>query len=147
MFKAFHNTSTFIYNKPLNTPFLGGIRLFSKSKVSFKKDSPELPINTIEEHIQAHKQEKFGVVYDKKPFKILLKANKNYSWCVCGQSKNQPFCDGTHKNPFMKIELKPVRFQVAEEKEYYLCNCKQTTHRPFCDGTHKRDDIQEKIKH
>ncbi len=23
---------------------------------------------------------------------------KKYWWCSCGESKNQPFCDGTHKN-------------------------------------------------
>jgi CDGSH-type Zn-finger protein len=22
----------------------------------------------------------------------------DYSWCACGRSKNQPFCDGTHKS-------------------------------------------------
>lgn len=21
----------------------------------------------------------------------------DYCWCACGRSKNQPFCDGTHK--------------------------------------------------
>uniref|UniRef100_A0A1B6MRL4 Iron-binding zinc finger CDGSH type domain-containing protein n=1 Tax=Graphocephala atropunctata TaxID=36148 RepID=A0A1B6MRL4_9HEMI len=123
------------------------VRPFSLCEVNYtKKESPQMPKNILEEHITAHKQPTFGLVYDKKPFKILLKAKKRYKWCCCGWSKNQPFCDGSHKNPYIRIELRPVIFMVEEEKEYYLCNCKQTTHRPFCDGTHKREDIQQQIK-
>ena len=33
----------------------------------------------------------------KGPFEVELEAGKNYHWCTCGGSKNQPFCDGTHK--------------------------------------------------
>uniref|UniRef100_A0A1B6J4C8 Iron-binding zinc finger CDGSH type domain-containing protein n=1 Tax=Homalodisca liturata TaxID=320908 RepID=A0A1B6J4C8_9HEMI len=123
------------------------VRPISLCEVNYsKKDSSDMPKNTLEEHITAHKQPTYGLVYDKKPFKVALKANKLYSWCCCGWSKNQPFCDGSHKNPYVRIELRPVRFMVEEDKEYYLCNCKQTKHRPFCDGTHKREDIQEQVR-
>ena len=26
-----------------------------------------------------------------------LEAGTEYWWCACGRSKNQPFCDGTHR--------------------------------------------------
>ncbi|KAL1115555.1 hypothetical protein AAG570_005845 [Ranatra chinensis] len=105
-----------------------------------------MPKNLLESVHTASQQAECGVIYDKKPFKVRLEPNKKYSWCLCGQSKNQPFCDGTHKSPYLQIKLRPVRFQVDTDKEYWLCNCKQTSHRPFCDGTHKREDIQAKIK-
>ncbi|XP_045169125.2 CDGSH iron-sulfur domain-containing protein 3, mitochondrial-like [Mercenaria mercenaria] len=101
-----------------------------------------------------------GKIYDKKPFPALLKAGKKYSWCTCGHSKHQPFCDGSHKTvynvlkrgsaegkgTFQNILHQPVRFEVEEDGEYWLCNCKQTNGRPFCDGTHKQPEIQAKIK-
>ena len=31
----------------------------------------------------------------------------------------KPFCDGTHKSPFLNIKLRPVRFVPAETKEYW----------------------------
>uniref|UniRef100_A0A0A9YUN7 CDGSH iron-sulfur domain-containing protein 3, mitochondrial n=1 Tax=Lygus hesperus TaxID=30085 RepID=A0A0A9YUN7_LYGHE len=107
-----------------------------------KKEESVLPKNLLENIHSASQQPDNGVIYDKKPFKIELDPEKTYNWCLCGQSKNQPFCDGTHKSPYLKIKLKPIRFKVAEKKDYWLCNCKQTAHRPFCDGTHKREDIQ-----
>ena len=58
----------------------------------------------------------------------------------------QPFCDGTHRSPFLKIKLKPVRFVPTETKEYWFCNCKQTNNRPFCDGSHRDEEIQTKVK-
>lgn len=43
------------------------------------------------------------MVYDKKPFKMVLEAGKTYHWCLCGRSKSQPLCDGTHKDIYLKI--------------------------------------------
>lgn len=73
-------------------------------------------------------------------------SDKAYSWCLCGKSKNQPICDGMHKDIFLKIKLRPIRFKVEKTGDYWLCNCKQTKHRPFCDGTHKQKHIQEAVK-
>lgn len=56
-----------------------------------------------------------------------------YWWCSCGESKNQPFCDGSHK----VTEFKPVPFDLLGAKKVWLCNCKHTKNRPYCDGTHK----------
>ncbi|HEX4975029.1 MAG TPA: CDGSH iron-sulfur domain-containing protein, partial [Pseudomonadales bacterium] len=30
------------------------------------------------------------------PFAVDVEAGKSYFWCSCGQSKKQPFCDGSH---------------------------------------------------
>ena len=30
------------------------------------------------------------------PIAVEVKKDKSYYWCACGQSKNQPFCDGSH---------------------------------------------------
>ncbi|GAB0087870.1 CDGSH iron-sulfur domain-containing protein 3, mitochondrial [Sergentomyia squamirostris] len=106
----------------------------------------ELPKNVLETHQTAQGQSDNGVIYDKKPFKVELDHTKLYSWCLCGKSKSQPFCDGTHKNVFLKIKIRPVRFQVEKSGTYWLCNCKQTKMRPFCDGTHKQPHIQEIIR-
>ncbi|KAL3271307.1 hypothetical protein HHI36_021796 [Cryptolaemus montrouzieri] len=121
------------------------LRILLKSvtllRFSVRSCSSKIPKNAIENVISAQHQKENGVVYDKKPFKINLEAGKNYSWCLCGRSHNQPFCDGTHKNQQLKIAQKPVRFQVNESKDYWICNCKQTSNRPFCDGTHKTDAV------
>ena len=59
---------------------------------------------------------------------------KNYAWCSCGLSKNQPFCDNSHKGS----EFKPVIYKAEETKKVFLCACKQTNNRPFCDGSHSK---------
>ncbi|CAB4014097.1 CDGSH iron-sulfur domain-containing 3, mitochondrial [Paramuricea clavata] len=73
----------------------------------------------------------------KEPFVVELEA-KRYSWCSCGRSKKQPFCDGSHK----KTGLSPLRFKLEESEMKVLCGCKQTSTPPYCDGTHKSDLVQ-----
>ncbi|XP_033762000.1 CDGSH iron-sulfur domain-containing protein 3, mitochondrial-like [Pecten maximus] len=85
-----------------------------------------------------------GRVADKLPFKVELQAGKKYSWCACGHSHSQPFCDGNHKRKqeeFKNPRYRPVRFTVEETKEYWLCRCKQTDNPPFCDGSHKEPNV------
>ncbi|KAK5975462.1 DNA-directed RNA polymerase subunit, partial [Trichostrongylus colubriformis] len=67
---------------------------------------------------------------------VALETGKTYTWCSCGLSKTEPFCDGTHKLDGI-TNVRPVRFQVEKSGEYYMCNCKQTSTRPICDGNHK----------
>lgn len=69
----------------------------------------------------------------KEPAVLTLKPGK-YFWCACGQSKNQPFCDGSHKS----TTFTPVPFEIAEEKKVFLCQCKQSGNKPYCDGTHRK---------
>ena len=72
-------------------------------------------------------------IAQKAPYPVAVEAGKTYFWCACGQSKNQPFCDGSHKGgPFT-----PVKFTAEASKTAYLCGCKQSKNAPFCDGTHK----------
>ncbi|KAG7210214.1 hypothetical protein KM043_011766 [Ampulex compressa] len=104
---------------------------------STKTEEPAIPVNPLKDVYSASSQPENGVVYDKKPFKYLCEVGKTYTWCLCGHSRNQPFCDGTHRQIHRNIKLKPIRFTVTETKEYWICNCKQTSNRPFCDGTHK----------
>ncbi|XP_062543414.1 CDGSH iron-sulfur domain-containing protein 3, mitochondrial [Armigeres subalbatus] len=117
------------------------VRFFTTSSV--RLSSGEIPKNVIDNLSTAQHQQGNGVIYDKKPFRIELVEGKRYSWCLCGRSKSQPLCDGTHKLEQYKITLRPVRFQVEKTGTYWLCNCKHTKNRPFCDGTHKIEDIQK----
>merc|ERR1711911_134915 len=116
--------------------------LFGAHLVRTLTDVPDT--NAVSSFHNASNQEQKGKIYDKKPFKFMCQKGKSYFWCSCGHSKNQPFCDGTHKSPFLKITMRPVRFVPTETKEYWFCNCKQTSSRPFCDGTHRDPEIQEK---
>lgn len=113
---------------------------------SKESEPPAIPRNILKDFHSASTQPENGVMYDKKPFKFRIEAGKRYAWCLCGRSKNQPFCDGTHRSIFLKIKQRPVHFAVDETKDYWLCNCKQTSNRPFCDGTHKKPEIQEAVK-
>jgi CDGSH iron-sulfur domain-containing protein 3 len=72
-------------------------------------------------------------IAQKAPYVVELEEGKEYHWCACGQSKNQPFCDGSHHGS----EFTPVFFQAAFSGPTYLCGCKHSKNRPFCDGTHK----------
>jgi CDGSH-type Zn-finger protein len=69
----------------------------------------------------------------KRPY-VLELAPGEYWWCACGQSKNQPFCDGSHKKDGA---FTPVKFTVVQAGKEFMCGCKRTKTPPFCDGTHK----------
>jgi len=72
------------------------------------------------------------VCAQKTPYPLDLNAG-TYWWCACGRSKNQPFCDGSHK----ASEFSPCQFTLSESQKVWLCGCKQTGTPPFCNGTHK----------
>lgn len=71
-------------------------------------------------------------ISDKTP-KMLEMEPGDYYWCACGKSKNQPFCDGSHRG----TGIEPVHTRVGEKKSIYWCMCKASKNKPFCDGTHK----------
>lgn len=73
-------------------------------------------------------------IAQKSPFAVELEAGKTYYWCACGQSKNQPFCDGSHKG----TAFTPVAYTPPKTGKYYLCGCKHTQTPPLCDGTHNK---------
>lgn len=68
------------------------------------------------------------------PYPIEVEAGKDYYWCSCGLSKNQPFCDGSHKS----TSFSPVKFAATKAEKVYFCGCKQTKNPPLCDGSHKQ---------
>ena len=69
----------------------------------------------------------------QKPVKITVEAGKDYWWCSCGYSANQPFCDGSHRGR----GFAPKKFTPTESGDLWLCQCKHTANPPFCDGSHK----------
>ena len=72
-------------------------------------------------------------IANKAPYAVDLETGKKYHWCACGESKNQPFCDGSHKS----TQFSPLSFEAKETGKAYLCGCKHSKNPPYCDGTHR----------
>jgi CDGSH iron-sulfur domain-containing protein 3 len=72
------------------------------------------------------------VVAQLGPYQVTLEEGKPYFFCVCGRSKGQPFCDGSHKDSGMQ----PLKFVAERSGVFNLCGCKNTDDAPFCDGSH-----------
>ncbi len=60
-----------------------------------------------------------------------------YSWCTCGLSEKQPFCDRAHRKDGV---FRSLKFEILEPKKVALCQCKQTKNPPHCDGSHSKLD-------
>ncbi len=73
-------------------------------------------------------------IAQKAPYAVDVTAGKTYYWCACGLSKNQPFCDGSHKT----TTFTPVAFTPEKTETVYLCGCKQSAKGAFCDGSHNK---------
>lgn len=73
------------------------------------------------------------MIAQKAPFPVEVEAGKSYFWCACGQSKAQPFCDGSHKG----TSFSPMKVTAGDSKTMWFCGCKQSARAPFCDGAHK----------
>lgn len=69
----------------------------------------------------------------KQPRPVALEEGKNYAWCACGLSKNQPFCDGAHK----PTDFTPIVFKAEKSETKHMCMCKHSKSPTFCDGSHK----------
>ena len=74
-----------------------------------------------------------AVIAQKGPYTLTLDPG-TYWWCACGRSKNQPFCDGSHKG----TGFEPMKLEIAERQQVWLCGCKRSAKKPFCDGAHKQ---------
>ena len=72
------------------------------------------------------------VLAQMAPYRVDVEAGKKYFWCACGRSKNQPFCDGSHKD----TGITPVSYEAEKSGGVFFCGCKSTKRKPLCDGTH-----------
>ncbi len=79
------------------------------------------------------------IIVDNKPIKVELSKGKDYYFCACGRSQNQPFCDGSHAG----TDFRPKQFTADDNGDAYLCQCKHTANPPFCDGSHKQFTSQQ----
>lgn len=70
----------------------------------------------------------------REPAPVEVKQGETYWWCRCGRSKNQPFCDGSHKD----TSFEPMEFTAPKDQKIFFCQCKHTAQAPMCDGTHNR---------
>jgi len=74
-----------------------------------------------------------GKIAQKMPYVIDEKAGIKY-WCTCGESNNQPYCDGSHKG----TEFVPKEVEIIKSKKVAWCGCKQSNNGAFCDGAHTK---------
>ena len=74
------------------------------------------------------------IIADNKPKQITLNKGEEYYFCTCGQSNNQPFCDGSHAG----TNFTPTAFIAEQGGEAHLCMCKHSANKPYCDGTHQQ---------
>lgn len=73
-------------------------------------------------------------VPQKSPCPVKVEAGKTYYWCSCGQSKGQPFCDGSHKG----TGFSPTAYKAETAGTVYFCGCKHSKNGALCDGSHKQ---------
>jgi CDGSH-type Zn-finger protein len=71
----------------------------------------------------------------KGPYVMEMQPGK-YSWCSCGQSATQPFCDGAHQR--LDTGMAPVEMEIKNPKTVAWCGCKRTAKPPYCDGAHNK---------
>ena len=62
------------------------------------------------------------VIAQKSPYAVEVEADKNYWWCACGKSNNQPFCDGSHKGS----GITPIAYKTEKNGSVYFCRCKHS---------------------
>jgi len=67
------------------------------------------------------------------PKAVSLSAGDEIWWCSCGKSKDQPYCDGSHR----MTDFESLRYKSEKGGTVALCQCKLTKTPPFCDGSHK----------
>ena len=73
-------------------------------------------------------------IAQKSPIRASVEEGKSYFWCSCGQSANQPFCDGSHKG----TDFTPVKWEAPETKDVFFCACKHSADPVLCDGSHSK---------
>lgn len=64
------------------------------------------------------------------PYAVMVEQDREYLWCACGQSANQPWCDGSHAGS----EFQPIAFTAPISAEFHMCGCKRSNNKPYCFG-------------
>ena len=78
-----------------------------------------------------------------EPAAVTVEPGKVYSWCTCGLSEKQPFCDNAHRNIVQRTPsgedtpYRSIKVMFDKPEEVWFCQCKQTKTPPFCDDSHK----------
>ena len=92
----------------------------------------DCPCHTSEKSRPAPVPQKGGAL------KVVLAPGEKKYLCMCGQSKNFPYCDGSHKayNAANNTSFKSLVVEADEEKTLWLCTCSHSKNRPYCDGSH-----------
>ena len=71
----------------------------------------------------------------KQNFPYVLDETKGTkAWCACGESENQPYCDGSHARK--NTGMTPIVVEIEEDKKVAWCGCRRSGNKPFCDGSH-----------
>jgi len=71
----------------------------------------------------------------KGPYVMDMQPGK-YSWCSCGYTEKQPFCDGAHER--LNTGMAPVEMEIKYPKTVAWCGCRKTAKPPLCDGAHNK---------
>ncbi len=71
--------------------------------------------------------------FQSSPYSVEVEEGKEYYWCRCGESSNQPYCDGAHKD----TGITPLPFSAKKTGTVHICGCVKTNSSPYCDGSHK----------
>lgn len=122
-----------IYDNPVPTPDLP---ITGPGKIVCSGVGTDCPCYSAEKSLP--------FAFEAVPRKLVLQVLPGWSVkvCMCGQTKNPPYCDGTHRayNTAHGTKLLPVHVSNNEAKtqEIWLCQCGHSKKRPFCDGTHNR---------
>ena len=66
-----------------------------------------------------------GKIAQKQPAVLELDPG-TYHWCQCGESSNQPFCDGSHAG----TGFTPMMVEITEKKPSHFVSANRRTTRP-----------------
>ena len=74
------------------------------------------------------------VVAQPFPYYVDVEEGKTYTWCACGRSANQPFCDDSH----VGTGIEPVEYTATNSKRMAFCGCKASKRGAICDSSHNK---------
>ena len=65
---------------------------------------------------------------ERSSIAIAVEEGKDYWWCSCGRSKNQPFCDGSHSGT--EFRPKVLSIQLYMSSPLIRIICRRSTRQP-----------------